>query len=669
MRGGVRRAPDGGSVFGGDGGIGELRRVASSPLHSAAAGGGGGGFCAGGALPSPASAGYGNHPTPPHAPPPLPLLPPPWLVPPSFVEPPATRSFFAVAPVPQATQATHAAAHAAQAAAVAHAQPGSAPPPPPASGRVEVVICRSGGGAAFWDDPSAAAVAASTAPPLSASRLRRIAALCAAPAAAAQSYGRGDASASGRNGGAHSSSLHNGGRWSSGRGGGGSSGTGGGGGGGGGDSWRSGGDNASWHSGASNAPGYRDAPPPMTWEQAIAGGLVVDGTGGGDGGGGGGGGDNAIGSGGAGAGLPPSGRHPPLREHALSTILSVDGTEHFGGGRSVRGSQPRDDAASAATPRSPRPPAPRGVFGWLFSSRCASKESAVDGAAGTQRASPPAPFAPSTSPRSSLSSSSFPHLPPSPASRFRLAAQLRAEVAFAVSLRHPRLVTVLGGALVPSSSSSSSSSSFSPFWCSPRRRCADLVLVMECMERGSLFDLLHAAPPSPPHNHGRRAPPPHARVFEPPLTLPVVLAILRDVADGVVFLHASNVLHNDLKSANVLIDGAYRAKISDFGMASSKAAARGGLVPGTPFWMAPELLVRVAAPRFRQIDALNHSSSSRLFLTHCAPTSAATRRPPPRRTCTRSVVRERFWAHIRALLSVHRFSFFLIYSPTPLLFP
>ena len=56
------------------------------------------------------------------------------------------------------------------------------------------------------------------------------------------------------------------------------------------------------------------------------------------------------------------------------------------------------------------------------------------------------------------------------------------------------------------------------------------------------------------------------------------------------YLHAHQprpVLHNDLKSANTMIDASFRAKIADFGL-SSKRFVQG--VAGTPFWMAPELL-------------------------------------------------------------------------------
>jgi hypothetical protein len=72
--------------------------------------------------------------------------------------------------------------------------------------------------------------------------------------------------------------------------------------------------------------------------------------------------------------------------------------------------------------------------------------------------------------------------------------------------------------------------------------------------------------------------------------------MLRDVVSGMTFLHAASppVLHNDLKAANILVDANFRAKVSDFGLSSKRSARRGP--PGTPFWMAPELLRRRGQP-------------------------------------------------------------------------
>ncbi|KAI9032135.1 hypothetical protein DFJ74DRAFT_324043 [Hyaloraphidium curvatum] len=70
---------------------------------------------------------------------------------------------------------------------------------------------------------------------------------------------------------------------------------------------------------------------------------------------------------------------------------------------------------------------------------------------------------------------------------------------------------------------------------------------------------------------------------------------LHDVACGMAYLHASGILHGDLKSLNVLVDG-MRAVITDFGLSRvrvevSKSTNRtGNGMQGTPGFVAPEML-------------------------------------------------------------------------------
>jgi class 3 adenylate cyclase len=67
-----------------------------------------------------------------------------------------------------------------------------------------------------------------------------------------------------------------------------------------------------------------------------------------------------------------------------------------------------------------------------------------------------------------------------------------------------------------------------------------------------------------------------------------LLHMLRDISQGIRFLHSASppIIHGDLKSANILVDSKFRAKISDFGLSHKKK--KGAM--GTPLWMAPELL-------------------------------------------------------------------------------
>lgn len=116
-------------------------------------------------------------------------------------------------------------------------------------------------------------------------------------------------------------------------------------------------------------------------------------------------------------------------------------------------------------------------------------------------------------------------------------------------LRHPNIVTVMGAVI---------------------DNVHEPMLVMEYMQNGSLYDLLH----NKTVEFGGE----------------VILPILRDIASGMRFLHSANppVIHCDLKAANVLVDSRFHAKVADFGLSQKKKVGGGG---GTPYWMSPELLL------------------------------------------------------------------------------
>ena len=69
--------------------------------------------------------------------------------------------------------------------------------------------------------------------------------------------------------------------------------------------------------------------------------------------------------------------------------------------------------------------------------------------------------------------------------------------------------------------------------------------------------------------------------------------IARQVAEGLAYAHERGVVHRDIKPGNIMLDGAGRAKIMDFGLARMRAADRSsktstGMVLGTPRYMSPE---------------------------------------------------------------------------------
>jgi serine/threonine protein kinase len=63
-----------------------------------------------------------------------------------------------------------------------------------------------------------------------------------------------------------------------------------------------------------------------------------------------------------------------------------------------------------------------------------------------------------------------------------------------------------------------------------------------------------------------------------------------DAARGMSYLHGQGIIHRDLKSANLLIDRSYRAKVCDFGLARAQSnIQRGGM--GTAQYDAPEIIL------------------------------------------------------------------------------
>jgi len=66
--------------------------------------------------------------------------------------------------------------------------------------------------------------------------------------------------------------------------------------------------------------------------------------------------------------------------------------------------------------------------------------------------------------------------------------------------------------------------------------------------------------------------------------------ICLDVAEGLVYLHSQAIIHGGLKASNILIDGNYRARITDFALASIAAEVQTGSRPPPMRWSAPEVL-------------------------------------------------------------------------------
>ncbi|KAL0677232.1 hypothetical protein Bca4012_005213 [Brassica carinata] len=102
-------------------------------------------------------------------------------------------------------------------------------------------------------------------------------------------------------------------------------------------------------------------------------------------------------------------------------------------------------------------------------------------------------------------------------------------------------------------------------------RSPTLCIVTEFMSRGSIYDFLHK----------------QKCAFK----LQTLLKVALDVAKGMCYLHQNNIIHRDLKTANLLMDENGLVKVADFGVA--RVQIESGVMTaetGTYRWMAPEVI-------------------------------------------------------------------------------
>jgi serine/threonine protein kinase len=104
----------------------------------------------------------------------------------------------------------------------------------------------------------------------------------------------------------------------------------------------------------------------------------------------------------------------------------------------------------------------------------------------------------------------------------------------------------------------------------------EYTIVMEYLSKGSLYDVLNT---------------------EKALLWSTRSQIALDISIGLAFLHTEGVVHQDLKSLNVLLDNQYRAKLADFGLSkikreSSRTTSMSVQSVRTLPWKAPELFKR-----------------------------------------------------------------------------
>ena len=131
----------------------------------------------------------------------------------------------------------------------------------------------------------------------------------------------------------------------------------------------------------------------------------------------------------------------------------------------------------------------------------------------------------------------------------------RAEFELQLSLRHPNIVQVIGGA-----------------W---NLEDTDVCIVFEACEKGTLGDVLQTEPTRTALSWVKHK-------------LPMAIGIARAMAH----LHSQSppIVHRDIKTENVLLDDGFNAKLADFGCSREVDLTRTMETVGTPLFMAPELL-------------------------------------------------------------------------------
>ncbi|KAL7271838.1 ATP binding [Rhizina undulata] len=86
---------------------------------------------------------------------------------------------------------------------------------------------------------------------------------------------------------------------------------------------------------------------------------------------------------------------------------------------------------------------------------------------------------------------------------------------------------------------------------------------------------------------------------------PLIRNFVRQILTGLAYLHNKDIIHRDIKGANVLVDNKGGIKISDFGI--SKKVESGSHRPsmqGSVFWMAPEVVKQTSYTRKADIWSL-----------------------------------------------------------------
>uniref|UniRef100_UPI003AABE6B2 STE20-like serine/threonine-protein kinase isoform X3 n=1 Tax=Centroberyx gerrardi TaxID=166262 RepID=UPI003AABE6B2 len=81
--------------------------------------------------------------------------------------------------------------------------------------------------------------------------------------------------------------------------------------------------------------------------------------------------------------------------------------------------------------------------------------------------------------------------------------------------------------------------------------------------------------------------------LERPLTEPQIRVVCKQTLEALAYLHENKVIHRDLKAGNILLSLDGDVKLADFGVSAknTKTLQRRDSFIGTPYWMAPEVVM------------------------------------------------------------------------------
>ncbi len=138
-------------------------------------------------------------------------------------------------------------------------------------------------------------------------------------------------------------------------------------------------------------------------------------------------------------------------------------------------------------------------------------------------------------------------LPPSVRENAKVLENFLQEARVAAAINHPNIVTIFD----------TGAEGVEPY------------IVMEFIDGVSLKELLEKKPSMPIHD---------------------LIAIAKQVCQGLEYAHNKNVIHRDIKPANIMMNKDNMVKIMDFGLAKilSESEVEGTGVKGTPLYMSPE---------------------------------------------------------------------------------